>query len=202
MTTDPEQQATLVAELDQYDQQDDGFGEPLPIRPRRPFLTRWTALLMALALGGAGFYAGVRIEKTHVSSAGGSSARAAAFTGTGGKSAAPGARPSGLSGGVPGSVGGGTIGTVSSVKGDTIYVKESSGDTVAVKLSGSTTVKKTESVSKTGIYPGDEVVVTGTSGAGGTVSATAVTDSGSTGSSSSRSTSTGSSSVTSSLFGG
>jgi hypothetical protein len=90
------------------------------------------------------------------------------------------------------------------VNGKTIYVTETSGDTVKVKLSGQTTITKSESVSSSKVFPGDEVVIAGTKGSGGTVTAATLTDSGAraTGGTSSGSTTGGSSSsVVSSLFG-
>ena len=205
MTT-PDSQSPVAPDLEAYGQEDDGFGESLPIRPRRPFLTRWTAAAMALVLGGAGFYVGVRVEKDHTSSGGGASALASAFTRGGAKSGKTGSSTGFPAGGL-GATGGATTGTVASVKGDTIYVKESSGDTVAVKLSGSTSVTKSESVSRAKIYPGDEVVVSGSTTSGGTVKATDVTDSGASDSSTSSTSTTSSSDSTSSsdvssLFGG
>jgi Domain of unknown function (DUF5666) len=202
-----------------YDDYDEGFGGggELPQRPRTKFLSPITAGLMALILGGVGFYVGIRVEK---SSGGGSStssgfasrfAAAVGGTNTTGKTSSTGrtrafASGAGFAGGFGGAAGG-TTGTVSSIDGDTLYVKETSGDTVKVKLTGSTTVSKSESVSKKKIYPGDTVSVAGASGSGGTVSATSVTDSGaststSSGSSTPSSSSTGASSAVNSLFGG
>jgi hypothetical protein len=200
---------------------DDEFGERLPPRPRRRLLTPWTALLFAILLGAAGFYVGVRVEKNHASSsgagaglagrlsAGGTSAKggfAARFAR--GTSATSGAGGGFAGGGFPG--GGGTAGTIASVNGKTIYLTETSGNTVKVKLNSATTVKKTQTVSKQKLYPGDSLMVTGATGKNGVITATAVTDSGASGSSSSSSSGTsssgtsgssGSSSVVSQLFG-
>jgi hypothetical protein len=204
-----------------FDDYDDGFDQALPVRTRAQYLTPLTALLMALILGGVGFYVGIRVEKSQTTGgAGGTSAFARAFTGaTGGSSTtgstsrtgALGSSASRFGAGFGGAAGAGagTVGSVSSVDGNTIYVKETGGNTVKVKLSSATTISKSESVSKKKLYPGDEVVVSGSAGSSGTVLATSVTDSGasSTGttgaSSSSSSSSTGSaSSQISSLFGG
>jgi membrane protein implicated in regulation of membrane protease activity len=205
MNATPEPHGPVETDFEDYE--DEGFGETLPVRQRRPFLTKWTALLMALVLGAVGFYVGVRVEKskTTSTSSGGASALARAFAGTGGTSTTP--STSGTGGGFPGggAFGGATsnatIGSVSSVKGDTLYVTETSGNTVKVKLSGSTSVTKSESASKSKIYPGDEVVITGSSSKG-TVKATKVTDSGASSTGSNSTSSTGSSSAVSSLFGG
>lgn len=166
-------------------------------RKRGRFFNAKSALLVAVILGLAGFYAGVRVEKGHVTASTGptgsglTAASASRGTGTG-----AGSRPAFGSGGAGGfgGAGGGTTGTVTSVSGKTIYVKESSGDTVAVKLLPTTTVTKSESVGRGSVHPGDAVAITGSTANSGTVKATAVTDSGDS-STSSTSSSTASSST-------
>jgi hypothetical protein len=195
---------------------DDEFEDELPPRPRIKFLTPWTAALIALILGGVGFYVGVRVEKSKTTTAStGASALTRAFSSTGGAASKTGGSSSfasrfGGAGGLPGAAGGAgaTIGSISSVNRNTIYVATTSGNTVKVKLSGATTITKSEGVSKKKLFPGDEVVISGAQGSKGTVAATSVTDSGarSTSTSSAGSTSTGSgtsaSSAIKSLFGG
>jgi hypothetical protein len=198
------------------------FEDELPARRRIKFLTPWTAALMALILGGVGFYVGVRVEKSKTTSSGGSSAFARALSGLGtaGTSRTSGRTGTGASsfasrfggGAFPGGGGAGaTIGSISSIDGNTIYVTSTSGNTVKVKLSAGTTITKSESVSKKKLFPGDEIVVQGSTGSKGTVTATSVTDSGArssgtgsgTSSASTGSTSGGTaSSAISSLFGG
>jgi Domain of unknown function (DUF5666) len=206
-----------------YDEYDGGFDDDLPVRPRASYLTPLTALLMALILGGVGFYVGIRVEKSKSpSSTGGASAFARAFTGGTGATASTGKTGSTsrtgagsfasrfAAGGLRGAAGG-TVGSVSSVSGNTIYVNETGGNTVKVKLSSATKISKSESVSRKKLYPGDAVVVAGSASSNGTVHATSVTDSGasSTGASSTGASSTSGSSSTSnstsaigSLFGG
>jgi Domain of unknown function (DUF5666) len=203
-----------------FDDYGDGFDEVLPARPRARYLTPLTALLMALILGGVGFYVGIRVEKAQGSTSGGVSAFRGGFLGATGSTGKTGSTsrtgfPGGSSSlasrfaGAFGGAGGGTVGSVSSVSGNTIYVKETSGNTIKVKLSGVTKISKSESVSRKRLYPGDQVVISGSSSSNGTVHATSVTDSGasSTGSSASSSSSSSSStgnnaSAISSLFGG
>jgi hypothetical protein len=168
--------------LDEQSFETDDFGETLPVRPRRPFLTKWSAGLMALALAGVGFYAGVDVEKGKTSAsgatAGGGSALASAGSArAGGSSARPTAGAGGPAG-FAGAASSGTSGTVSSVDGNTVYLKSSDGNTVKVKLSSATTITKSQTVSNSKVYPGDEVVVVGKSASNGDVSATSVTDSG------------------------
>jgi hypothetical protein len=168
-------------------------------RKRGRFFNAKSALRLAVILGLAGFYAGIRVEKGDVTGSSGSTgSRLTAATAKGGSTT--GARPSFGSGGAggfggAGGLGGGTTGTVTSVSGKTIYVKGSSGDTVAVKLLPTTTVTKSESVGKGSVHPGDTVAITGSTASNGTLKATAVTDSGDS-STSSASSSTGSSSAT------
>ena len=220
MTPSSPQQLTA----EPYDEYDDGFDDDLPVRPRANYLTPLTALLMALILGGVGFYVGIRVEKSKSSSGtGGTSAFARAFsggtagtagtagttgatgsTGKTGSSSRTGATGAGsfasrfAAGGLGGAAGG-TVGSVSSVSGNTIYVTETGGNTVKVKLSGSTKISKSEGVSRKKLYPGDAVVIAGSASSNGTVHATSVTDSGasSTGASGTGASSTSGSSSTS-----
>jgi len=202
-----------------FDDYDDGFDEVLPVRSRARYLTPLTALLMALILGGVGFYVGIRVEKSQTTGgAGTASAFGRGFPGTtSGKSTTGSASrtagfPSagGLASRFAGAFGGsGTVGSISSVDGNTIYVKETGGNTVKVKLTSATSITKSEKVSRKKLFPGESVVVAGSASSNGTVNATSVTDSGAsssgsgTSSSSATSGSTGnSSSAISSLFGG
>ncbi len=174
---------------------------PLPRRARRQFFNRRTAALGALVTCAAGFYAGIRVEKTQLSSSsstltgGGSSARAAALAarfGGGGASGSgtSGAAGSGASGAGASSAGGpaaggfaggganASFGTVAGVKGRTILLTDTSGNTVKVKVTSSTKITKNQSVSRHAIRPGDTIIVTGGSGSGATTTAATITDSG------------------------
>jgi hypothetical protein len=163
---------------------------PLPRRPRRRLLTGPSAVLLAVVTCAAGFYAGIRVEKGQVSSspatpsfAGAAAGRAGATGSSGFAGLAGGRGGAGGSSGFPvpgGATGGLTAGTVSSVNGRTVVLKEASGDTVKVRLSSATTVDKTEKKRRTAIRPGDTITVTGTTAKSGTVSAASVSDSGNT----------------------
>jgi hypothetical protein len=163
-----------------------------PRRPRRRFFNRRSAALAALITCAAGFYAGIRVEKSQLGSttaAGTSSAQRPGGTGAG----------AGGQGGFPGAgrFGGGgnaSFGTVSSVNGNTIYLTDPTGNTVKVTLSSTTKLTKSLGVSRTALHPGDSVVIQGVKNSSGTLVATSVSDSGAntTGSgSSSRGTATG-----------
>jgi hypothetical protein len=204
-------------------QDEPGTESPLPRRTRRQFFNRRTAALGALITCAIGFYAGIRVEKSQLSSSsttlgsgargagragfaallgrGGSGAGSSGATGSGSGAAGSGSAASGGGGGFPGGGGFGgagganaSFGTVSSVKGKTIYVTDTSGNTIKVKLSSATKISKTESVSRHAIRPGDTVIVSGVSGSGGTTNAATITDSGNRSSGSSGSGSSGSSS--------
>jgi hypothetical protein len=159
--------------------------DELPPRPRRKLLTPVTVLLLLILFAAAGFVGGVLVQKGQGSSTslagGGFASRFGAAGATGASGAASGFRS--LFGG--GAGGGATIGTVSSIDGSTLYVTETSGNTVAVVTTPESKITKNESVSAKGIHPGDSVVVEGIAGSKGTITASSVSDSGSSSTSSS-----------------
>ena len=172
----------------------------LPRRARRQFFNRRTAALGALITCAIGFYAGIRVEKGQVSnsssalgSGGGGRAALAARFGRGGATGAAGAGGAAGAAGAGGAAAGGfagrfaggasggagaSFGTVASVKGETIYVTDTSGNTVKVKVTPSTKITKNQSVSRHAIRPGDTIIVTGGSGSGSSTTAATITDSG------------------------
>jgi hypothetical protein len=145
--------------------------------------------------------------------AGGTSAAGAAAgatrsgTGAGGGGGAGGA-PS--AGGAPGAAlagggfGGGSasFGTISSVKGSSIFVTDSTGNLVKVNMSSATKISKSLGVRRSSLHPGDTVVIRGLKNSKGTLTATSVSDSGNSSTSSGSSGSSGGSSrsALSSLF--
>jgi hypothetical protein len=160
-----------------------------PGRRRRRFFNRRSAALAALITCGAGFYAGIEVEKGQVSSTGSALTASAAPAAAAG--AATGSAPAGLIGaaggaGGPGRFAGGgaagaangSFGTISSVNGKTIYVTDPTGNTVKVALSSSTKLTKSLGVSKGSLHPGDSVAIQGVKNSGGTLVATSVSDSG------------------------
>jgi hypothetical protein len=148
----------------------DAAQQQLPGRPRRRLLTKGSATLLCLLLGGVGFLVGIDVERGQKSTS--SSAAAPSSAGAPGRSAAP----RGAAGGT-GSAGG-TAGTVSSVSGTKVDLKSASGDTVKVRLSSATKLSKNLTVSRGSLRPGDTIVVTGVSGSDGTIKAATITDSG------------------------
>ena len=152
--------------------------EPPAVAPRRRRFTwgKRTAVLMALAVGAICFYAGVRVEKGQVSS---SSTGLPSFGALRGTSGGATSRLVSGPGFFAGAGGGGSVGTVSSISGRTLYLKDlATGNVVKVKLSGATKVTKNESTRRSAIRPGDSIVVQGVSGSAGSIIATSVSDSG------------------------
>ncbi len=213
---------------DRYD--DNETDEQLPGRPRRQFWGRRSAALIAVIVGAICFYAGVRVEKSQLSSSSTSAALPTTSTGgagSGARAAAAGGSRAGAAGGFAGrSFGGGagggagaaalggagaggsaSFGTINSISANTFYVTETSGNTVKVKLTSATKITKSVTVGKSAVRPGDTIVIRGLN-SNGTVSATSISDSGAAlsafggGSSGSGSSGSGSaSSAVGSLFG-
>lgn len=156
----------------------------LPRRPRRHFLNRWTLVLSAAVACAAGFYGGVRIEKGQLSGSTTATPAASGLAALAGRlRAGAGATGAGAAGagGAAGAAGGAgaSFGTITSVRGGTFYITESTGNTVKVKLSSATKVTKSLSVRRGSLHPGDTVVIRGVSNSSGTLVAATVSDSGS-----------------------
>ncbi len=166
------------------------LGESLAVRPpveshrsRRRVSGLRIALLVALGIG-AGFVGGVQLQKdqvdTSVSAASGASGLAgrAGFAGrTGGAGGAGGASGTATAAGGSGGGAGATFGQVKLIDGTNVYVTDSSGNTVKVATTGST-ISKSAPGTVTDLAIGDTVIVRGATGSDGTVTATAIADSG------------------------
>jgi hypothetical protein len=63
---------------------------------------------------------------------------------------------------------------VAFIQGTTLYVTDTQGSTVKVTTSPGSTVTKSVKASAKSIHPGETVVVTGTTGAGGTLAAESI----------------------------
>ena len=136
----------------------------LPRRPRRKAFTPLTGTLAAVIVAAGGFYGGVQVQKSHGSSSTASATPRTAFTG---------GPPGGATGGQTSSDA--TTGTVSYVKGDVLYVKDSNGNTVKVKVTSNAKVNRTATADAGKVHPGDSVVIEGKTSSSGTVTATSVT---------------------------
>jgi hypothetical protein len=206
-------------------QADEGwYEEPdeLPARPRARFLTPLTVVLMLVLFAACGFVGGVLVQKgqqsgaTSTIGAAASSrlgAAASGATGSGGAFAGRGGLASRFAAAFGGAVGGGeAIGTVTDISGNKLYVTSAAGTMTEVITTPQSKITKSQPVGRSAIHPGDTVVASGVTGNTGALTASTITDSGSSGTSSSSGasslfgggTSTGASSTTgsASLFGG
>jgi hypothetical protein len=165
----------------------------LPPRPRRRILAPVpVALFLALAVA-CGFIGGVLVEKgqgastTSARSAGGFGAPTGRASTSGrGSATASGATGSGpafargsggfgsAARGAGGSGSAATIGEVAYVSGSTLYVKTAEGNTVKVTAAPGAGITKTVEAHVKGIHPGETVLVSGSSGAGGSISASSI----------------------------
>ena len=132
-----------------------------------------TGALVVLVVLAGGFWGGVVAEKHHGS---GSTSSALASRLAALRAGATGATGTGTggTGGFGGGAGAATTGTVIDVQGNVVDISDSSGNIVKVTIGPSTTVTRTAKSDAAGLQVGDTIVVTGASGSGGTVNATAV----------------------------
>jgi hypothetical protein len=136
-------------------------------RKRLPALTLALALLVAAA---AVFIGGVEVQKHWGATS--ASTSAGGFAGFGGRGAFGGAAGGGSTG---------VSGTVTLIKGSTLYVTSASGTTVLVHTTPTSVVTKTVSGTTTSIRPGSTVTVVGTAAGDGSYTARQVTIGGSNG---------------------
>jgi hypothetical protein len=136
-------------------------------RRRLPLLTMALGALLVVALA---FVVGAEVQKHYgkTAAATGGPAAAAAF----GRARAAGGQPT-FAGGF-GAAASGTSGTVTLIKGSTLYVTDSSGTTSLVKTSASSRVTKTVTASVKTIRPGSVVTVVGPQAKDGSYTATSI----------------------------
>jgi hypothetical protein len=145
---------------------------------RKRRLPRMTMALAALLVVALTFVVGAEVQKHY--------GKTAAATGAGGPAGAF-ARARGAGVGPPGGFGGaggtggfgaaasGPSGTVTLIKGSTLYVTDNSGTTSLVKTTAASRVTKTVTSSVKNIKPGSVVTVVGTQGKDGSYTATSIT---------------------------
>ncbi len=155
--------------------------QELPPRPRRRLLTPIPIALLGVLLLACGFIGGVLVEKGQTSSSSGTNAsglasRLAGLRSSGSADPSGSAGPGGFAGrfGGLGGAGGATIGEVAYISGSTLYVTAAEGNTVKVTTSPAATVTKTVKTDVHSIHPGETVIVRGTKGSGGVVSAESI----------------------------
>jgi len=159
-------------EVPERDEWDELSEEELPPRPRNRFLRPLPIALLALLIASTGFLAGVLVQKGNGGSNGGglpSGAELPGLASAGGSGDGASALPAFASASQESAA----SGTVSSVDGDTIYVKEADGTVVAVRAQDGSTITRDAVVGARAIHPGDSVVVQGSKN-GSTVSASAI----------------------------
>lgn len=150
--------------------------EELPPRPRNRLFAPLPLALIAVLIAATGFLGGVLVQK---GSEGGSAAGAPpgglpSFLSEGAAGGSGAGGSAGLPAGFPGASSGAAVsGTVSSVDGRTIYVKDSGGATVAVRVEDGSKVSRDSNVGVKRIRPGDSVVVQGSKN-GSTVKASSI----------------------------
>ena len=176
---------TVDTDLPYDDDQDEDALElqalALHRRRRLPLLT--AALAVGVVAAGA-FIGGVEVQKHSGGSSGGSAGGSSAFarfrgttTGTTGTSTTRG----GFGAGGFGAGGGVTAGTVSVIKGSTLYVADFLGNTIKVVIPPGARVTESKQLTVRGIHPGDTVTAQVTKLANGNYRATTVTVSPSSG---------------------
>lgn len=165
--------------------------------PPRRKLPAITVTLSAGVLLAGGFIAGVKVEQQRSDDTGNAAAGTGGLPAGAGANGAAAGRPGGTQGGTgqfPGqgqaqgqalgqgqgqgqaAASGVTTGTIKVVDGKFIYVSDSSGNIVKVQTDDTTTINVSETGKPTDLHPGDTVVVRGTTGADGSVTATTVTE--------------------------
>ena len=131
------------------------------------------AVLLVLLIGGGGIWGGAALQRSQGTSSG-TSSLASALASRFGSRTGSGASRFGGSGGASSTAA--AAGTVTEVKGSTLYVTNASGNLVVVTLTPSTTVTRNAKATISGLQPGDTVVVQGSKAGNGTVTATSVSD--------------------------
>lgn len=164
----------------------DPYGE-LPARPRRRLLAPTPLTLLAMLLLALGFIGGAEVERNQTSSSGTASGRAfrraarfSARAGRGGERLSAGLRRSRVKGASASSratgfaAGSVTAGEVSYIKGNTLYVADSSGNTIKVIASPASKITRSVATKVAAIRPGETVLVRGSASSSGAVTATSI----------------------------
>ncbi len=167
------------------DEQDwDETEDDLPVRPVRKRLGPLSLGLIGAVVAAGAFYGGVMTEKNHVTAttvSAGARARTAGTTATttaGGRTSTTGAAGAAGGAGGGGAGAGATVGTVKLIDGTNVYVADATGNVTKVATTAQSAITITSTGTAKNIKPGDTVVVTGPTGADGTITATAIRDAG------------------------
>lgn len=154
----------------------DPAGEPedWPARgPAKGIRLGWpVAVLLVVLIAGGGIWGGAALQRSQGSTTS-SSPLASALASRFGP-AARGVSGGSATRGFGGASTAAATGTVTEIKGTTLYITNASGNLVEVTLTPSTTVTRNAKTSLSGLAPGDTVVVQGTTAKNGTVTAASV----------------------------
>jgi hypothetical protein len=124
------------------------------------------AVVVVVAVAGGSFYAGTVYARNQVQSQ--FAARAGGFAASGGANGqAFGARTGNRQGG-------GTFGTIEQIGDGTLTIKDQSGKETQVKVSDTTLIEKNASVKLSDLAAGETVIVSGSQGTDGTITARSV----------------------------
>jgi hypothetical protein len=144
---------------------------PTQARGRRINLAPMTTLLSVVLIALLGLWGGAELQKREGtgSASAASSGLGAGFAGRlGGGTRAGGATGTGAA------TGGATVGTVTLISGNTLYLTSSSGAIVKATLTGSTTYSRNAKATKASLKPGDTAILQGATNSVGVVVATSV----------------------------
>jgi hypothetical protein len=146
--------------------------EEMPTRASRRIVTAWTIVFAALVVAGAGFVAGIQIEKRNAPAAAASGLPPGLRSFANGGGSAGGQLPAATTQGDAGNAG--TTGKVKLVDGANVYITTSDGSTVKVSTSSSSKVTKSVDAALNDLKAGDTIVVQGTTDADGTIAASSI----------------------------
>jgi hypothetical protein len=155
---------------------DDVDWDDAPIVPRAR-MPRPTKLLLVVVIAAAAFAGGIFAQRHWGKGSGSGGSTSAAASRFGDNRSVTGRRFGGSTGastGTAGAFGGATIGQVAYLKGTTLYVTAADGNTVKVAVPRGTPVTKSVTATVRAVKPGDTVVVRGSTGKNGTVTAQSV----------------------------
>jgi Domain of unknown function (DUF5666) len=143
--------------------------------PAKGIRVNWlTALLLVILIAGGGIWGGAELQKHQGSNSttNALSAIASRFANRGGTGTSR--TGTGGAGGFGGATSAAAAGTVTEIKGSTLYITDSSGNLVEVTLTHSTTVTRNAKTTASALVPGDTVIVEGSKASNGTVTASSV----------------------------
>ena len=178
----------------------DDVDEPdeMPTRASRRVVTAWTVVFAALVIAGAGFVAGIQMQKHNEPAAtglpaglaafanarngalnGGAGAFAGAVGNRGANAGATGATGAngptgGAAGATPAPASNGTTGQIKLVDGSNIYITTSDGSTVKVTTTPTSKVTKSVAGAVGDLKAGDTITVQGAAGTDGTIAASSI----------------------------